>query len=245
MEGVSASRVRQRFVRAGVCSLLPLLLFTAWRPPDPSGETILKNVQAAFAGVRDYSVTLDITAELDRLNVPPMKVRLYFKQPDKVHFETQGFALLPREGLILNVATLIARYTVDHVDREMVDGVPLYKVRLLARSDRTRLRTMLLYVHPVRWTIERLVTPQPGDRTMTASIRYIQIDGTWLPGAMVASFILAPPDTTDANLFEHVTPTRQLQLPRNGTVTVRYSEYQLNAGLSDSLFDGTSARIPQ
>jgi hypothetical protein len=243
MEATNGSRLR--YVRTGISSLLPLLVFAAWPPGDPSGETILRNVQDAIAGVRDYSVMLDITAELDRLNVPPMKVRLYFKQPDKVHYEAQGFALLPREGLVLNIPALIARYSVDHVDRETVEGVPLYNVRLLARSDRTRLRTMLLYVHPVRWTIERLVTPQPGDRTMTASIRYVQVDGTWLPGTMVASFMLAPRDTADANLFEQVTPTRQPQLPRNGTVTVRYSEYRLNTGLRDSLFEKSPSRVPE
>ncbi|MEK9138626.1 MAG: hypothetical protein AAB393_16000, partial [Bacteroidota bacterium] len=66
---------------------------------QPSGEEILKKVDVSFSGVQDYSVVLDITADMERMTIPPMQVHMYYKQPDKFHFESENFAILPREGL--------------------------------------------------------------------------------------------------------------------------------------------------
>jgi hypothetical protein len=208
----------------------------AAQPPIPSGELILKHVEEGLASLTDYTVTLEVTADIERLNVPPMKVRMFFKKPDRVHFDARGFALLPRDGLAFSVGRLTSKYNVVRVDREELDSVAMYRVTLLAKSERARPRSVLLYVHPGRWTPEKLVTPQTGDRLMSARFRYTKVDGFWLPEELVASFSFAAPDSGDPNLFEQFTPPRQQQKPRSGSVTVRYSGYRVNTGLSDDLF---------
>ena len=201
---------------------------------DPSGETILRNVEARLSAVHDYTVTLDIVADIERLNVPPMHVTMYFKQPDKVHLDAEGFAMLPREGLQPNVAKLLARYTVARVDRDTLDGVPVRRVSLQAKSDRSAARNLTVYVNPERWTTERIVTTGAADRLATISFTYENIQGVWLTGGMTAAFSLAPGDSTESDL--NPGPFRGQQKPRNGTVTVRYSNYRLNTGLSDDIF---------
>lgn len=218
----------------------------AGQPPIPSGELILKHVEEGLASLIDYTVTLDVTADIERLNVPPMKVRMFFKKPDRVHFDARGFALLPRDGLAFNVGRLTARYHVARVDRETLDSVAMYRVTLQAKSERARPRSVLLYVHPGRWTPEKLVTPQTGDRLMSARFHYTKVEGFWLPEEMVALFSFAAPDSADPNLFEQFTPPRQQQKPRSGSVTVRYSGYQVNTGLSDDLFqERPPGRLPE
>lgn len=204
------------------------------RGGDPSGETILRNVESRLAAVHDYTVTLDIVADIERLNVPPMHVTMYFKQPDRVHLDAEGFAMLPREGLQPNVGKLLARYTVTRVDRDTLDGVQVQRVSLQARSDRNAARSLAVYVNTGRWTTERIVTTGAGDRLATISFTYENIQGVWLTGGMTAAFSLAPADTTESDL--PAGPLRAGQKPRNGTVTVRYSNYRLNTGLSDDIF---------
>jgi len=228
--------------RGALCAAV--FLSAAWHPGDPSGLEILKNVEEASAKVNDYSATLEITADIERLNVPPMKVRLFFKRPDKIHIDAEGFALLPREGLVLNAGRLMNRYTVKGVARESSEGVTLYALTLIAKSERTRLRTVLVYVDPARWTVEKLVMSQPGERMMSAAFRYAQVDGFWLPSELVASFAIAPADTSDPEPVEQVLPPRPSQKPRKGSVTVRYAGYSINTGLSDELFKDDPARPP-
>lgn len=227
------SRLRQR-VMPRVLALSVAAAVTVARGGDPSGETILRNVEARLATVHDYTVTLDVVADIERLNVPPMHATMYFKQPDRVHLDAEGFALLPREGLQPNLGKLLARYAVAGAGKDTLDGIPVRKVTLEAKSDRVFPRTLTVYVNPQRWTTERIVTSGAADRLATISFRYVQVEGVWLPGGMTAAFAPGPPDSTGIDL--PAGPLRGERKPRNGTVTVSYSNYRLNTGLGDEIF---------
>jgi len=224
-----------------VVSLLTLLLITpashAQVSAALSGDQILQRVEGGFAGIDDYTVTLDVTVDIERLKVPPMHVTMYFKRPEKVHFETDGFALLPREGMALSTGRLRSRYSIESVRKEVLDGTTVQVLTLKSRTDRSKLHDVLLYVDPEHWTASQFVSPLPDGRIMTAAFRYQQVDGHWLPSSLVVHFASAPTDTVDLNIFEQITPTRRPQLPRNGTITVSYSNYRLNSGLSDEIFE--------
>ena len=204
---------------------------------QPTGDEILKNVEDALSGVHDFTVTLDVTVDFDRLKVPPMNVTMYFKQPDKVHFESERFALLPREGMALSTGRLKSRYTVERVEGDTLNGEQCWKLTLKPKADRTGLRDLFLYVHPGRWTAERVVSPLFDERVMTASFSYDQVDGHWLPSFLVVKFESTSPDTTEETFLDQTDPPmRRPRLPRQGTVIVRYSDYKINTGLSDEIF---------
>jgi hypothetical protein len=230
---MKAGRLRQR-VMPRVLALSVAAAAAVAHGGDPTGETILRNVESRLAAVHDYTVTLDVVADIERLNVPPMHVTMYFKQPDKVHLDAEGFALLPREGLQPNIGKLLSRYAIAGVGKDTLDGVSVRKVTLQAKSDRGAPRSLSVYVNPQRWTTERIVTSGAADRLATISFSYVQVEGIWLPGGMTAAFTLAPADSTEGDLSAG--PLRPQQKPRNGTVTVRYSNYRLNTGLSDDIF---------
>lgn len=207
-------------------------------PVPLSGEQILNNVEERFAGIDDYTVDLDVVVDLERLSVPPMHVRMYFKRPEKVHFESEGFALLPREGIALGFGRLRSRYSIESVRKDTLEGSPLIVLTLKPKNDKSKLNDVLLYVDPTRWTATRCVSPLPDGRTMTASFEYQDVDGHLLPATLSVMFASLPGDTTDtSNIDVIITPTRRPQLPRNGTVTIRYSKYRLNTGLSDEVFE--------
>jgi hypothetical protein len=209
-------------------------------PADPTGEQILKNIEAGRAAVRDYTVKLDIVADVEHVRVPPMKAKMYFKYPDKVHYDSKGFALLPKEGLALNPESLIKLYTVNRVSRDTIDGTPGYLLDLRAKSEKTRIQWLAVNTNPVRWTIDRVQIRRGGDRLMTMQFRYDRIEGYWLPADIVASFSVAS-DSTDSGALDPTSPMRAPQTPRTGRITLHFSEYQVNTGLADSLFvNGTN-----
>ena len=204
------------------------------RGGDTSGEAVLRNVDARLAPVHDYTVTLDVVADIERLNVPPMHATMDFKQPDKIHLDAEGFALLPREGLQPEIGKLLSRYNVAETGSDTLGGVPVRRVTLQAKSERGFPRMLSVYVDPRRWTTERIVTKGSADRVATITFSYIQVDGVWLPGEMTAAFSIAQADSLEGDL--PAAPMRPQQMPRKGTVTVRFSEYRLNTGLNDEIF---------
>ena len=64
---------------------------------DP--DIILNNVKEKFNRIKDYEVNIRIKVDVDFIKAPDSEAKIYFKQPDKIHFESENFALLPREGV--------------------------------------------------------------------------------------------------------------------------------------------------
>ncbi|MGA9116731.1 MAG: hypothetical protein WB626_08150 [Bacteroidota bacterium] len=218
---------------AAVCLLLVGLGGERAEGPD-RGERILERVEEQFAGIRDYAVTLDVTADVERLSVPPMKAVMYFKRPDRVRFVSEGFALLPREPLGFVLGNLRQKFAVESV-REDSAG---YQLVLLPRNDRTKLRRILATVDSARFLPVGVSSPQLDGRMMSAHLEYVRAAGFWVPSVMDVRFE-GPEGGEDPPGQE---PARRPGLPRKGRITVRYSGHRINTGLPDSLF--TEPREP-
>jgi outer membrane lipoprotein-sorting protein len=209
----------------------------ATAPPDTGGAAVLDRVAAQYAGVRDYAVTLNVTTNIERMSVPPMNAAMYFKTPDKVHFEAKGFAVLPREGLAFNPATLSERFLVDAVSPDTLSGKRVVRLTMRPRSDQARTRRVLLYVDPQRWTPEKFTTAGIDGRTMSASFTHTRVDGFWLPSNLFVEFS-ASADTAAVPQWEQSVPGSSGRMPlRGGTIEVKYSDYRVNTGLDDAIFE--------
>ena len=201
-----------------------------------TGAEILGRVEGLYADINDYTVTLDVVTDLERVNIPPMHVTMYFKKPNKIHFDAEGFAILPREGLGIAAGQISARYTVESVGREMLDSTNEYLLTLVPKEEKLKLRTVSLDVNPLRWTPDRIVSHLPDGRTMSVSITHEKFEGRWLPSLMLVSFSSPAHDTSEAAPWEQVAPQMRRAAPRSGTVTVRYSDYRINSGLNNDVF---------
>ena len=206
-------------------------------PSPVSGEQVLKNIEDNFTGIKDYTVHLQVSADLERLKVPNMEATMYFKQPDKIHFETDGFALLPREGMAMTLGRLRSKYSVESVKMESLEGNTMILLTLRPRAESLKLQELLLSVDSSRWTIARAVMRLPEARKMIATFSYQRFERWWLPAMLSVTFAAGPSDTSALNLFEQITPTRRPQLPRDGTVVVHYSDYKINTGLGEEIFE--------
>lgn len=207
----------------------------------PSGEEVLRKAEQNFQGVKDYTVTLDIVSDIERMKVPPMRATMYFKQPEKVHFDAKGFVFLPRDGMGVQFGQLTRRYVVDSIARETAGGSVLYRLALHPRDETAVIRRVFMWIEGSRWTPERLLIPQSDGRAVEVRFTYGQTGGYWLPSRLTVLFTAAGKDSAapaqSPNPFSRDRPTGPRGNTRAGTVTVSYSDYLVNTGLSDSLFE--------
>jgi len=219
------------------CVLILSIFFSTAVYGQLSGEEILRKVESQVAGLQDYTVSLDVTVDLEGINVPPMDVTMYYKRPDKVRFTSEGFALLPKEGIGIGAGALVSKYSVESVDGEVEEGIKEYALTLRPKDDRTKLRQVYLHIDAEHWTVRRAVSPLFDGRTMTAMFSYEEHDGYWLPSFLTVTFSSAESDTTEDSLLYKARPMLRPQMPRNGSISIRYSDYNLNTGLSDEVFE--------
>jgi len=228
----------RRHMALGLCALFFLCSASA---RQISGSEILENVERNLAGVRDFVVNLEIDVNMDRLRMPRMKAAMYFKQPDKFHFDASDFAMIPREGIFLNARFLRDRYDIVLSGQETVAGKSIYKLQLAAKEISARIRQMHVFVDASNWTIARMeMAPVPG-RVATFEFTYShQQEAHWLPAQLVASFSTVERDSTVAlpELAQEMTPryNEMRRALRSGSITVAYTNYRINTNLPDDLF---------
>ena len=203
-------------------------------------DEILAKAVKSFEEVKDFSATIDAEINMDRVQIPKMHAELFFKKPDKIHFSSQSFLLVPREGVALNPSVLQQHYLTTSAMRDTIDGKNLYKLLLAAKDSKTRLRALSLWVEPINWTITKIETIPYEGRTLSMIFTYeCQQEKYWLPSKLVASFASesdkAEKDSSPSidNQFDGA----QRLAPRSGMITIVYSKYKINIGLSDEIFE--------
>lgn len=225
-------------------SLLFAFLFLAapQKKSSASSDDIMKRVEQNSEGVLDFVVSLEGEISMERLRVPRTTATMFYKKPDKVTFDSPGFGLVPREGVLLNATVLRQRYNSTFVGDDTAWGKKALKLQLAAKDAKTRLRELQLWVAPDNWTIVRAqISPYEG-RILTLDFTYAQQGGTfWLPKRMIATFGTTSQESVRPRLDSNPSPAGQLEemqrsTPRSGSITINYLNYRINTNLPDSLF---------
>ncbi len=232
-------------------AVLMILLFCCALPTasgqkkiqESAGSVILQNVARGHEGIQDFVAKIEAKVDMERLRVPKMNATLYFKKPDKVHFDSPGFAMLPREGVVLNAGTLRARYDAAVIGEESVEGKKLLKLQLTGKEQNIRPRQLLVWIDQTLWTIAKMESVPYQGRILRLEFTYAtQSGGYVLPQTLKASFEATARDSTQRPLDLDMPAASQLdelrqRVPRSGSITVKYLEYRINVGLSDDIFE--------
>jgi outer membrane lipoprotein-sorting protein len=210
-----------------------------------SGEDVLERVAEGVAGVDDYTATIEADINMERVRIPTMHATMYYKKPDKFHFTSTNFAMLPREGLALTPELFRKRYVAADEGEDTLGGKTVRKLHLTAKERRTRPAELDLWIDPAHWTVVGIQTVPYMGRILRVDFEYaLQKGKYWLPSKMTATFDVARRDTLDRGGDQDYDPSmqppmqQQPRLPtRSGTITVRYLAYVINSGLSDDIFE--------
>ena len=209
----------------------------------PPAELVLDNVERMLQGVEDYTVTLEGEVAMEGVRVPKIVIEMFVKRPDKVHFASTSFSIVPRMGMALDPSELRKKYDCRTVASIDTGGLRWYKLRLTAKEPETRVQLTFLYVDAERWTIRRLEASPYEGRTLSFDFEYAMVQETYLlPSRVTAMFGTVGGQSEDGpgtppNAPSPAPQFREMQrMMRSGTIRFVYRDYRVNTGLPDSLF---------
>lgn len=209
---------------------------------QPDGVTILKNVEERFKEIRDYTAEAKVSVEMERLRIPRREIKIFFKQPEKFHIESEGFAMMPRAGLAFIPSHLhYEKYEVKILTNDTINTHPSYKLQLsLKDTQRSTLvpgQSFYLWVDKIDYVIRKIETATPQGRTIHAEFDYGIIDKKHL---MPSSIVVTLENLSDGDDDTPDMPDREKRrrrLPRSGTITITFTKYLVNQNLPDKLFE--------
>ncbi len=209
--------------RSGLsCVVLALVMLTTGPVYAAlSAQEILGNALDLHKGITDYIADVCVETDIPDLNMPVSRMTVYVKPPDKVHIESRSIVILPRDALLLgNLRRHLTEDTqVMLVGTDVSASPPVYCLKIVPKGNANRGR-LLLWVAANTWTLTKSEIWAGPNKLATVLWKYTQVNKQfWMPTRLVCRL----GDGT-------------LPMLSAGTITLTFSNYRINTGLSDEFF---------
>jgi outer membrane lipoprotein-sorting protein len=203
--------------------------------------SILKQVKEKFSKVRDYEVDVKIKVDISFLKMPEATAKIFFKYPNKVKLQSEGFAMLPKQGISFSPASLLSEgFTAIYAGVSQISDVNTDVIKVLPPTDTTDIVLSTLWVDRKNYIIRKVETSTKKSGTFQIELEYNDEGYDYgLPSSIKFSFDIPALNFPKGMTVE--TDMEKLQNGRNkpakGTVLVTYSNYKVNKEIEDSFFE--------
>ena len=207
---------------------------------DP--DEILDNVIKAFEEIEDYVVDVNIKVDVAFLKVPEANAKIYFKQPDKVHMESEGFALLPKQGMNFSpLGFLKTDYTALYDKEVELNETDVSIIKIIPLDERSDIILSTFWIDQSKNRIMKVESSRKPSGTFSIDLTYPEDKpDLLLPASLVFTFAIEemhfPTGMTGDSNSESNNENEKEDKDKTGKVYINYSNYKINQGLSDDLF---------
>lgn len=209
-------------------------------------EEILEKVKAEFDKVEDYEVEVQTKIDVSFLKMPDRKATIYYKKPDKFQIDSENFAMLPKSGLNFSpLGFLNYKYTAFYEREDSIKGIPVSVIKVIPLEGSAEVILSTLWIDIKRNIILKVESSRKPQGTFTVNINYIRIsDRYWLPSSILFEFSVdgsgLPQRFGDEQESKEKQNKDDSKKVETGKVYLTYSNYKVNIGLPDSIFEQKS-----
>ncbi len=213
--------------------------FSQSKDPNEIIDAVITN----FNKVNDYKVDVNIKVDVEFIKVPETKAKIYFKQPDKVHLEADGFAMLPKNGMEFSPSSLIKKdYTAIYEQDVDLNGYKTSIVKVIPIGDQGEVILSTYWIDQSKKLIRKVESTTKTNGTFTIDFTYDDKIKYPLPSKIVFSFNmdklnLPATITGETSNQKSDKKNKNSDLRTKGSVIVSYSNYAVNKGIPDEIFE--------
>ena len=206
-------------------------------------DEIINGVITNFNKVNDYQVDVNIKVDVEFIKVPETKAKIYFKQPDKVHLKAEGFAMLPKNGMEFSPSSLIKKdYTAIYEQDVDLNGYKTSIVKVIPLGDQGEIILSTLWIDQKKQVIRKVESTTKTKGTFTIDFTFDDKIKYPLPSKIIFSFNMDKMNlpstiTGETNNENPDKKNKNMGSTTKGQVIVNYSNYVVNKGVPDSIFE--------
>lgn len=223
-------RVVWGFLLLSAISLLPAARsFSAVTAAHPAPKWIMQKAAGRYDFLRDYTVDARLKIESPSTHVSNMDVRIFFKRPDRMHFEAKsGFAVFPRRGAFVgnpaNSLRMVSRPCVVRSERIGKQDCWVVGGKMCQPKERAN---VLVWVDKRSFALHRLRVERDYATSEEIEFQYGGPEQIF-PLRTTARVFLQPIGGRGAKPSSPLGPSTRVQ--------IEFSNYRINTGLSDKIF---------
>lgn len=214
-----------------------MLLGPAMPQAQAEATRILEALEKKYAGLKDYTVDMQVHFDIETFRAPDLQARLFYKVPDKMRIESKRIVFFPRDGGYFNPAQFKPEdYTVLPLGYVTYDKRKAVQLRLIPRKIKGATQDMVLTIDTGKLLLKELMLTQTGGKEVTAVLTYATFDGFELPTFIRLRLNLPASEPGMAQGFGGLPPDTEEPKRITGEITIAYSNYKVNTGLGDEFF---------
>ncbi len=224
--------------------ILTTVIFTQVKNP----EEILEKVKLEFEKIEDYQVDVHIKVDVDFLKMPDREATIFYKKPDKFHIDSENFAMLPKSGLNFSpLGFLNYKYTAFYEREDTINGTLTSVVKVIPLEGNADVVLSTFWIDTRRNLILKVELSRKPQGSFTIDLKYLKTsEGFWLPSSLIFSFTadrsLIPRRFNETGDSESNKNAKDLEKEKTGKVYLNYSNYRINTGLTDDIFDNKNKK---
>jgi hypothetical protein len=224
---------------------------TQERPGDKQGpdpRQVFTELVKPYRDMNDYTVRIHAKINMPTIRIQDFSAILYFKKPDRFHIETRSFAPIPRDSGVFNPfqfdpeKNMITYQRTENLKETVLN---VFKVEPLASKARIRYYYVWVGGNPGR--IVQVESLSVNGVKGLVKLTYGTVEqgaDKWLLPENVHVHLTFPEGTQNADALSFTTKDNPVssgmrrldEVSGEGDISLIYSEWQVNAGLDDRLF---------
>lgn len=206
-------------------------------------EALLQKVKAKLEKVNDYEATGKLKLDVSFINAQESDVTIYFKKPNKFKVKKAGgISILPKGGVSVNTASLlpVGGYQTVAGGKAIVNGITTTVVKLIPTDESSDVVLSTLYIDEKDAVIRKAVVTTKESGTYDVQMSYGKYVAWGLADKVVFSFNTKDYKLPKGITFEYDKGEKKVEgknKAEKGTVTITYTDYKINKGVSDKMFE--------
>jgi outer membrane lipoprotein-sorting protein len=209
-----------------------------------TAEELIQKVKAKLDKVNDYEAKGQMKTNVSFIKAPVASVQIYFKKPNKIRINNQsGISFIPKGSVNINLINLFAEGTAsyDIVDMGKESGSNLRVVKMLPKNENAEVVLSTLYIDESQALIRKARTTTKDNGTYELEMSYGKYAEYGLADKLVFTFNTKEYKVPKGVTFDYDDGTKKEQgkegsKDQKGRVEITYSEYSINKGVPDSVF---------
>ncbi len=204
---------------------------------DPARS--LDALQKKYSGLKDYTVDVNVHFDIEGFKAPDMQAKLYCKPPDRMKIDSKRIFFLPKEGGTFNPSMFNKEdFEVKFLERLAYEGRNAVKLKLTPKKKGRGGQDFILTVDTDRNLIREMNVSSFEGREVKALIEYGHFSDFDLPTRIELHLDLPFNESREIRDFgQSAQPAKRV----TGRVEITYSNYKVNSGLSDQIFNETDS----
>jgi outer membrane lipoprotein-sorting protein len=224
--------------------ILCLFILTGIKISAQDIKTLLKQVKDKYDKVNDYTADGKLKTNVVFIKAPIASVKIYYKKPDKLKIKNEkGVSFIPKGSVNINLNNILGLENFEAIasGTEKINDTICKVVKIFPLSDEENITRATLYIDEKQLVVMKSVISTKENGTYELIMTYKNYTSYGLPDKVQFTFSTKEYKLPKGISIDYDNGTDKdkadKEKSKKGKVEITYTNYVINKGVPDSVFD--------